>query len=369
MKPLLVLSNVAADERNGAGMRVLIHYLHGLAYEQVVSIHFGETPHKGTHGLKHIAYHLVPRPRHLISLYQKLRQLVPIDSTVLVLPNDGQDLILGLMATLISDNVTVWIMDDFISASRTSGLTSILTRTLKSLMMRALFRRARKTIVIAESMRTAYSRRFGRKADEVIGRTWKLSSQPVHQRPQQTNLKFAWMGHYQKFYSEPLQQLSEISQNTTTFQIDIYGSREVDQNLLVAERLTYKGGFTEDQTLAILADYDYGLITYSWDDHTRKFMALSLPGKLSDYLCAGLPIIYIGPPELEAARFIRVNELGLVITTNDREAIKAELETCPRPGSEQYQQWVRRAIEVAHQQFEFTGALERLKNTLLDSYT
>ncbi len=63
-----------------------------------------------------------------------------------------------------------------------------------------------------------------------------------------------------------------------------------------------------------------------------------------DYVCAGLPLIYIGPPELETARYIKENDLGLVISSHKVEDIRKALDSCPSPDSKLYRQWAQNGL-------------------------
>ena len=125
-------------------------------------------------------------------------------------------------------------------------------------------------------------------------------------------LRIVWVGKYQIYYHEPIAALSELLRRHSALpiQLDLYGQVAPPPDVLVPGRVEYRGGFEDETLLETLREYDFGLLTYSFDAHTRAFMRYSFPGKLTDYVSVGLPVITISPLDISVCDDLLAHAVG-----------------------------------------------------------
>ena len=335
-RPLVVVfCHVALDERNGGGMRTLIDYLGHLDYSSVLSVHFGDTPDTGQHGLRDVRYFQIAKQRFPLSLLnyyfaaRKAVQTSGLEPTCILFPNTWDDVLLGLVATFAGTRTCVWLMDDFIST-----LTRV--RSIRSALIGAsfsmLYRRAARRIAVWAPMAREYQERYGKRADLLLGRRWPRGElRAVAPRTSSISaahpLRLVWVGKYQPYYHEPIADLSAILREHPELPVtvDLYGQSPPARGIGLSGRVSYRGTFEDSTLLYLLRGYDYGLLTYSFDEHTRTFMRYSFPGKLIDYISAGLPVITISPRDLSVCADVEGRDIGPCLFSRDSAAILAML--------------------------------------------
>lgn len=75
----------------------------------------------------------------------------------------------------------------------------------------------------------------------------------------------------------------------------------------------------------LLASSDLLLIGYNFDEQSIDYVRYSVANKLADYLDAGVPVLVVGPRDIETVSFCESREIGHVCTDNDVNSIVAEL--------------------------------------------
>jgi hypothetical protein len=314
MRDLIVVCGVAIDERNGGGMRVVIDHLEALPETtQIISLHLGEGLHEGLHSLRSVRYVPLQRgrglsmlPRLILNTRRALNAFSPNTARVLCLPNSSADVVMSWAATTTHLPVDVWFMDDFLGARRDPlGAKQILLNWFYAQLYKCCDRR----IVIGAAMRDEYARRYGAPAELVLGKAWKHAdierayacrrrrAAPDRDAP----LQLVWIGTYLPYYKEPLCALARIlrARPELPITLDLYGLYPPGLEALVSNKIRYRGPFRDSELPELLAHYDYGLVCYSGDPYTVNFMRLSFPGKLVDYICAGLAVAAVVPSQIE----------------------------------------------------------------------
>jgi hypothetical protein len=333
--PIVVFSHVALDERNGGGMRTLIDYLGQAKYGPVISVHFGDTTYEGQHGLRDVRYLPISKrrfPLSLLSYYAAARKAIRATvgkPTFILLANTWDDMLLGLSATFAGTRTCIWLMDDFIS-------TLTQPRSFRGAIFGALFkmlyRRTARRIAVSAAMAREYQIRYGKQADLLLGKRWPRNQ--MHAVPDSRlsisvarPLRFVWVGKYQNYYHEPISVLSTILREHPELPVtlDLYGQYPPDRGVELPGRVSYRGTFEDSTLLDLLRGYDYGLLTYSFDEHTRRFMRYSFPGKLIDYISAGLPVITISPRDVSICLDVEARNIGPCVFSLDSAAILAML--------------------------------------------
>ena len=369
--PIVVLCHVALDERNGGGLRTLLLYLAQLEGRSFVSVHFGDTPDTGRHGLRAVTYRLLERKSFPTSVTEYARALRGVkrefgdDAFFLLFPNTKDDLQLCFAATLLSRRTCVWLMDDFI---RTVFPGHPFRRRLLERLFALTYRRAGSRIAISTPMRREYGRRYGRDAKLVLGKRWcraEVRAAPRRQTPVSgaAPLRLVWIGKYQPYYHEPVLALSGLlrADPRIPVRLDLYGQVRPPPEVLVPDRVAYRGSFEDKDLLETLRKYDFGLLTYSFDPHTRAFMRYSFPGKLTDYVSAGLPVLTISPRDISVCDDLVRRDVGPHVYSLDADAVGAGLAQAFGAGPETLEKWRHNSLAWAREEFVFEDGLAQFK--------
>lgn len=77
---------------------------------------------------------------------------------------------------------------------------------------------------------------------------------------------------------------------------------------------------------ATLAGADTLLLPVSFDPVAARFLRLSLPGKLAEYLASGTPVLYYGPADVAQARFLERERCAVLVTERDPARLRSAIE-------------------------------------------
>jgi hypothetical protein len=219
-------------------------------------------------------------------------------------------------------------------------------------------------------MAAEYLARYGKPADMVLGKRWSASeldvAQPKSIGTVRSCTRLIWAGKYLRYYSEPLVMASRVLRDDPNLavSIDIYGQDAPGDRIVVPGRLEYRGPFRDQDLARILREYDFGLLTYSFDANTQGYMRLSFPTKLVDYLSCALPVLAIAPERLWITREVRDRGVGLVLTSADEAAVRSLFMALPGIATEQYAVWSERALAWARDEHGREEACMRLRTLL-----
>ena len=140
----------------------------------------------------------------------------------------------------------MWLMDDFVSAAFPADRLRRLL--LKRLWAHVPREDAQRRIAVSAPMQREYARRYGRRADLVLGKRWRLADLhpgPRRARPvgQDAPLRIVWVGKYQSYYHEPVAALSSLIRaklHVLPMCIDLYGQVPPPPDVLIprADRIS-----------------------------------------------------------------------------------------------------------------------------------
>lgn len=369
MRPIVVVSQVALDERNGAGMRAILQYLLEVQPPSVHSIFLanypGATTFKGRTGLADkVHYEQLVLSKHsclrLLSLCLKafnifLLKLSPSlrnNAVFLVLPDSIRDVALGLVCRLLVKNLVVWVMDDFPYGKST------LKDKIYQRMFGLLYSCANKRIVISHPMDKAYSCAFNVKADHILGKTLTKTLPSRAARAidaKNSRLRIVYLGSFLDYSAEPIKSLIKLAgvPGSPSIEIALYGIHPVPSSWGAEATDKYRGALpaNQDEVLKVLSQYDFALLPYSFDEHSIKTMMLSFPSKLVDYLGAALPVITIAPVSLSAIQSITAHAIGPIIHDASDSALLQLLQELSCLDPEKYKNWSINARKWAEDSF------------------
>lgn len=93
----------------------------------------------------------------------------------------------------------------------------------------------------------------------------------------------------------------------------------------VPGRVTYRGFLPPEQLADAYLDADVLVLTTTFLKRQIPFFRHSLATKLSDYLCAGRPVLSVGHPDWAVHDYVESNRCGMALRTADRSEIKSAL--------------------------------------------
>ncbi|WP_312751121.1 hypothetical protein [Psychrobacter sanguinis] len=111
--------------------------------------------------------------------------------------------------------------------------------------------------------------------------------------------------------------------NDKTVNFHVYGRPNIRSRLYeFREHIIYHSPLPHNQLISEISKFDYGYLPYYYDKNKKEVVTTSLPGKLSTYIQAQLPIIFHGPRYASAALLIQKYSIGVVV--KDRRSIYIE---------------------------------------------
>jgi hypothetical protein len=335
----VVVSNVALDEKNGAGMRAAIPYLRLMPETSFSSLflYLGHSTGNAITGVNYIAVPYVDAPG-IFNLFRVFYRTFRAASSrfkktdhFLIIPNTIQDVLMGLACRLVSPKIVVWVMDDFISAYAVEG------RIVKRIYFRLfhlLYRLANRRVAIADPMRDHYRKKIGIEAEFILGKTLPHALPPKqkenHEFPNKRKWRLVYIGSFISHYLEPIKRIKDLLKDPNThleidLEIDLYGINPPPAEWLLPGKITYCGSLQPEKVLEVLQEYDLGLLTYSFNIETERMMSLSFPSKLIDYLGAALPVMAFVPPKLTFLSILEAKDVGITEVTLDLFSMKKAL--------------------------------------------
>lgn len=88
---------------------------------------------------------------------------------------------------------------------------------------------------------------------------------------------------------------------------------------------TYKGSVDTEGLNRIKAKSDLLVHVEAFDNNNRHITRLSISTKIPEYLASGRCVFAVGPPDVASIQYLVDNDLGVVVTNNDKSVIKAKI--------------------------------------------
>jgi hypothetical protein len=366
-KPCLFLCEVALDLRNGAAIRMVAPYLEKLGNSSIISLYVTTTAASASRKGQ-ISYWQSGAPTavlkslHLCFKLLRLRFTYGSDIVVHCLPNSWRDLLPSVIATFLFRRTVCYFMDDF-GSSKGSRISRLLEMPLTAL----LYRRAQTSICVSGKMAEEYQRRYRRPADLLLCKSWPLANflNSKHEGPRAGRLRIVWIGTFQTHYLATLKSLALILSRSASDEIclHLYSQKPPPAHFPLSENCQYMGFIADVHLLNTLGRYDYGLVTYSFDQHTQAFMKFSFPSKMADYACSGLPSLIIAPASLSFLAIPEVTSTSQICNSQNAADIADLLKRAQSLSSTDYVSASLHVLQWARRDFCFDekfAALERL---------
>lgn len=145
-------------------------------------------------------------------------------------------------------------------------------------------------------------------------------------RPVGTTLTIGHFGAinaYQRIYRDPEPFFKAISRAGLPIRVVMYGpvDWQPEWTRLLGDRLTANGSVGHHQAVAAMRQTDLLLFLHTQKEDSDEVVS----GKLFDYMLARRPILVVGPPEMEATRMVKENNLGYCLDAFDPEGLVSGL--------------------------------------------
>jgi hypothetical protein len=210
-----------------------------------------------------------------------------------------------------------WIMDDHDYDKVTLSLLG------------DVWRRSSERIVVSESMRECFSKRFGEKPSWVFNNSLPFPEAPKELNPEPDRpLRIAYAGSTAGYYKNVLLYfLQEIRGLRGDVEFDIYSHYKKYRPEEIGQDVPYTlhGYLPSDELLERLQEHDVLLLLSSFDEEYRALTETSLASKLADYLLAGRCLLVVGPLYAENVRYLQKYDVAEIITTLAPGAVRERL--------------------------------------------
>ena len=329
-------------------------YLKTLPETRIISVHLGHTDLQGETDFP-VEYYRIPNPSGFLKIGVILRHLLQIrrlyPGTAVLLPNHLNDLLLGILSLFFYPKNITWFMDDFYQGQK----KTIKTKFGMWLFGR-LYRSTQIRIVVSQYMARAFEGRYRLSPELVLQKRWPVLAIDQRDRPniRAEKIRIAWVGTLLSHYTEPLKALDRLLPKD--IEIDLWGMGQGD-----FKHIRHRGVFQDRELANILRDYDFALLTYSFDANTQGFMSTSLPGKLVDYLACGMPVISIGPSSLAVMADLKEREVGPLVFGLEDAEIQNLFQTLRVSTPAQRAKWSKNSLTWAKKDFDWNSGVQAFR--------
>lgn len=186
---------------------------------------------------------------------------------------------------------------------------------------------------IGDMMAKEYQERFGGNF-KVAMNSISIKNKVTPYVPKEKEVNFLYAGNLGlnrwKVLHEIGIALKEIVQeNDIKINFEVYSierpQKEILKALTIENIMTYKGSLDSEELLKKRNESDILVHVESFDKKNKYITRLSVSTKIPEYLVSKRCILAVGPKNVASIRYIEDNDLGVVITTNQKKQMKEKL--------------------------------------------
>lgn len=137
-----------------------------------------------------------------------------------------------------------------------------------------------------------------------------------------------WPMHYDALFAVAKAIALLHNQGNTNYKLLVYTSKAVWEqhpHLFALAGVAYGGFIPYAELQPLLANGWLLLVTSAFLPAFSAFSQSSVQTKLTDYMAAAVPVLYVGPPDGASGQFTETHDIGFTIGTNHPEDIAAQL--------------------------------------------
>lgn len=229
--------------------------------------------------------------------------------------------------------LVLYIVDDWVNTKINCRYFSFYWRRRYDNEFRKLLNRASGCMSICQYMSDAYLEKYGKKFypfhNPVDLQKW--NAMKVDSKYPDNVISILYIGKINDDTRHCIVDMSKVVENINkegyNIVFDVYSPDYYSNN-----DIFYGSSFCN--IFAPIAHADIPIITKSYsalflplgfNKHTREYVRLSMPTKLSEYLASGLPIILYCPAEIALAKYLSSKECAIVCTENNLDELKEKV--------------------------------------------
>lgn len=218
----------------------------------------------------------------------------------------------------------VYCMDDWMWNNQLKWLGG----NIQSLVYKS-FQLAEKWLLISDNLKQTILNRYSLiiKPTLIVHNPVELQGKTILTKPEHTDKKLViYAGSIWPMHADALINFAKSINENSNHNILLYIYAPLSQweqwkHQLRGNNTHYKGFVAYQQMQITLAQADALLVAASFANEFKAFSHSSVQTKLTDYMNAGKPIICIAPPDSAVVDFVNQWEIGINITTQDKNQI------------------------------------------------
>ncbi|HYH60700.1 MAG TPA: FkbM family methyltransferase, partial [Solirubrobacterales bacterium] len=196
--------------------------------------------------------------------------------------------------------------------------------------LRSVLARSAKLLSISEKMSRVYADRYGMPFEPIANgvdiRRYaeaRAAAAPVRRQRQEVVLRYC--GALARDMT--FQTIVDVARAVDSLQDELPVAFEVytmpmwredfEQEISGLKGTTTANGVFGDKFPGLLAEADILVLGYNFDPETERYVALSVPNKLPEYLASGAAILAVGPTEANGIEVVQSAELACCVTKRD----------------------------------------------------
>ena len=204
--------------------------------------------------------------------------------------------------------------------------------------LREVFGRSRRTLSISEKMSSTFQTRYGSNFEPISNgvdvdrwRNARRAARPVKAAREGVLLRYCGALASDMTFDTIVSVARAVDalQDDLPLQFEVYTMatwrKPFEQAVKGLRGTSVHESVPGEQYPVLLATSDVLLLGYNFDPHSLRYIGLSMPNKLPEYLASGAAVLAVGPAEANGIEYVATHELGACVTQPGREPLVAAL--------------------------------------------
>ncbi|WP_282016608.1 hypothetical protein [Marinifilum flexuosum] len=209
----------------------------------------------------------------------------------------------------------VYNSDDYIINPKVSGLFSYFHKSYISYQYAKTYKESKENYCINKYMCDSYATRFNKKFN-VLTNSVEVESPQKYTIKNVTVISYFGGIHLNRW--RMLARLSKLLPANTILNVYTFNNLSSEQNKVFADAgVVLKEGLKGAELNKAIIESDILLHVESDDEINKSLTMLSMSTKIPEYLMAGRLVLGFGPEEVASMRFLKDNEVGIVLDSLD----------------------------------------------------
>jgi len=325
--------------------------------------------------------------QHSLGIFHYIHRMAPSEKFISWVNDFKPDLIytqlssLGLIRTVKSLNemtgipMAIHIMDDWPATIVKPGLLSSYWKKVIDREFRELIDRSVALMSICQAMSDEYEKRYGRKwlsfHNPIDMTMWKGKSRCSWEVNNPIRIMYAGrLGDVNlSALSDICEAVSDLRSEGHSIVIDVRTPDRYNHQTKIFEKYSFvevNPYIRHEEMPQKLRSMDLLIIPLDFTAENIKFTQFSMPGKTSDYMASGTPILVYAPPQNALVTYAKDGGWGYVVGERDTQELKKAIKALVSDESLR-ERLGRKAIELAFKNHDATVVRHEFQNYLMNS--